>query len=303
VRKFTNNITYLLLPVLIITFLCTGCSKGKAAYIVSINNEKLSMDDFLYDIYLVEKEGNQLEDYYQEKFGSSYWDFDYNGTTAREAAKSSVLTSVVMYDILSDRAEKNGIRLTREELSADEKTVNDILETYSKEAADRIGFTYDALKKAVDKRTLGDKYRTQLSKNFRIDEASVREGLNPGDYREYKTQCLYIPTFSIKDKEIIQFSEEEKAAALATITEALGELTKDTDFAAASQKATMTRSKVCNLEIWCEVFGKDRANIKRTDSNEMAAMLVKLGWVRLPKKERVKGYGSQFVFVPKSVPV
>lgn len=77
----------------------------------------------------------------------------------------------------------------------------------------------------------------------------------------------------------------------------------DSDFADASQKATVTRSKVCNLEIWCEVFGKDRANIKRTDSNEMAAMLVKLGWVRLPKKERVKGYGSQFVFVPKSVPV
>ena len=76
----------------------------------------------------------------------------------------------------------------------------------------------------------------------------------------------------------------------------------DSDFTAASQKATMTRTKVCNLEIWCEVFGKDRANIKRTDSNELAAMLVKLGWVRLPKKERIKGYGSQFVFVPKNVP-
>jgi putative DNA primase/helicase len=77
----------------------------------------------------------------------------------------------------------------------------------------------------------------------------------------------------------------------------------DGDFAAANHKATMKRTKVCNLEIWCEVFGKDRANIKRTDSNELAAMLVKLGWVRLPKKERVKGYGSQFVFVPKSVPM
>jgi predicted P-loop ATPase len=77
----------------------------------------------------------------------------------------------------------------------------------------------------------------------------------------------------------------------------------DSGFTTPGQKATVKRSRVCNLEIWCEVFGKDRANIKRTDSNELTAILEKLGWVRLPQKERVKCYGAQFVFVPKNVPV
>ena len=31
-------------------------------------------------------------------------------------------------------------------------------------------------------------------------------------------------------------------------------------------------------------------------------MLTKLGWVRREKKERVKPYGPQFVFVPGDVP-
>ena len=71
-------------------------------------------------------------------------------------------------------------------------------------------------------------------------------------------------------------------------------------FGDTKQKGIVRRTKVCNLEIWCEMFGKDQANLKRADSNELTAMMVKLDWVRLPKKERVKLYGTQFVFVPKS---
>ncbi len=65
---------------------------------------------------------------------------------------------------------------------------------------------------------------------------------------------------------------------------------------------TVPRTKVCNMEIWCELFGKDQGNLKRSESNELTAMLTKLGWVRLEKKERVKLYGPQVVFVPGGVP-
>lgn len=65
---------------------------------------------------------------------------------------------------------------------------------------------------------------------------------------------------------------------------------------------TIARSSVCNMEIWCECFGKDRANLGRADSNNLAAILTKLGWVRQDKKERTALYGPQYIFVPKSVP-
>ncbi len=67
-------------------------------------------------------------------------------------------------------------------------------------------------------------------------------------------------------------------------------------------KGTVRRTRVCNMEIWCELFGKDQGNLGRSESNTLAAMLTKLGWTRQEKKERVKLYGPQVVFVPDNVP-
>ena len=65
---------------------------------------------------------------------------------------------------------------------------------------------------------------------------------------------------------------------------------------------TVARTRVCNMEIWCELFGKDQGSLGRAESNNLTAMLTKLGWVRKEKKERVRPYGPQFVFVPGDVP-
>lgn len=65
------------------------------------------------------------------------------------------------------------------------------------------------------------------------------------------------------------------------------------------RKGTMPRTQVSNMEIWCECFGKERANIGRADSNALAAILIKLGWERLPNKLRIPMYGPQYIFVPK----
>lgn len=68
------------------------------------------------------------------------------------------------------------------------------------------------------------------------------------------------------------------------------------------RKGTVRRTKVSSMEIWCECFGKERANIGRADSNAITAILIKLEWERLPNKIRIQLYGPQYVFVPKSVP-
>ena len=71
------------------------------------------------------------------------------------------------------------------------------------------------------------------------------------------------------------------------------------EFGESQRTGTVRRNMVCNMEIWCECFGKERSNLKRADSNELSGILVKLGWVRLDRKERVANYGPQFIFVPK----
>lgn len=75
-----------------------------------------------------------------------------------------------------------------------------------------------------------------------------------------------------------------------------------TELGGIGRVGTNKRQSVCNMEIWCECFGKERSNLKRNDSNELSAILIKLDWERLPKKDRTTLYGPQYKFVPKSVP-
>ena len=71
------------------------------------------------------------------------------------------------------------------------------------------------------------------------------------------------------------------------------------DFGGLQEKGTVRRTSVSNMEIWCECFGKERANLRRTDSNELTGILARLGWKRAESKVRIPLYGPQYVFVPK----
>lgn len=73
-----------------------------------------------------------------------------------------------------------------------------------------------------------------------------------------------------------------------------------TSFGDIGKSGSVRRTCVSNIEIWCECFQHDRASIRRSDSNELASILTRLGWVRREKKERNPLYGPQYVFVPKS---
>lgn len=71
------------------------------------------------------------------------------------------------------------------------------------------------------------------------------------------------------------------------------------DFGGLQEKGTVKRTSVSNMEIGCECFGKERANLRRTDSNELTGILARLGWKRADNKVRIPLYGPQYVFVPK----
>lgn len=71
--------------------------------------------------------------------------------------------------------------------------------------------------------------------------------------------------------------------------------------AAHGRVGTVARTRVCTLELWCELFGRDQGSMKRADSSALTAMLIKMGWKRTEKKERLKLYGPQVVYVPTYV--
>lgn len=64
------------------------------------------------------------------------------------------------------------------------------------------------------------------------------------------------------------------------------------EFEGSRKVGVKKRNRVCNMEIWCECFGKERGNLKRQDANEIAAIMSNIeGWKRPEGKMRFSIYG------------
>ena len=63
------------------------------------------------------------------------------------------------------------------------------------------------------------------------------------------------------------------------------------------QKGTVERETVSNLEIWCECFGRQSADLKPSDSYTIAALMTQIpGWVRTTRSRKLPVYGKQRLY-------
>lgn len=74
------------------------------------------------------------------------------------------------------------------------------------------------------------------------------------------------------------------------------------EFGDTPLEGTVSRDRVCIMEIWCECFGKERQNLRKADSYELEGILNKVGgWGRYTGnasgKMRIAGYGIQRAFI------
>lgn len=79
-------------------------------------------------------------------------------------------------------------------------------------------------------------------------------------------------------------------------------LAGESEFGETIPEGANSRERVCCIEIWCECFGKERNTIRRTDSYEIEAILMRIGgWKRYDgnKRGNIKFpiYDSQRAFV------
>lgn len=73
------------------------------------------------------------------------------------------------------------------------------------------------------------------------------------------------------------------------------------EFGGERRTGTIRRESISNMEIWCECFGKERANLRRVDANDISAIVARIGgWERSKAKIRIPLYGPQWIYVPKA---
>ncbi|MGN0106265.1 MAG: VapE domain-containing protein, partial [Hominilimicola sp.] len=68
------------------------------------------------------------------------------------------------------------------------------------------------------------------------------------------------------------------------------------DFGADECTGTVRRDTVCNMEIWCECFEKDRSAMEKSDAYKISAMMEKIeGWTKSGYKY-YSAYGKQRIY-------
>jgi putative DNA primase/helicase len=74
------------------------------------------------------------------------------------------------------------------------------------------------------------------------------------------------------------------------------------EFGGPTHVGTVRRNSVCNMEIWCECFGKHKEDIRPTDSYAIATIMARLvGWEKDGKYATLPIYGRQRIYSRLSV--
>ena len=206
VRK---QIAYIILVFLILnlSFVFSACKKNHT--IVQIDHDKLTLKDFLFDIYIIEQDRKIWNEKYKEILGTDYWDYEFNGMTMEQISKNTIMAKVVYHEILSRQAKKEGYALNKVELADSEANADKLLSSMSDKDINNSGITRDVLIKSYNKLALADKYYSAITSGFKVDEEAIKSTIDPEEYREYVTECLYIPTAEVNSGRIISYGESE----------------------------------------------------------------------------------------------
>lgn len=163
---------------------------------VTVGDMEISMAEAMYLIYSMEVQGNNYALYYEANFGGDYWEmiYDETGRTTRDVYKDETMDMLIQYAVLYDCAIKSGMGLSAEEQQETVAYVEGLKQMLTAEETERGGFTADSLKKTCSWIKLGEKYYNKITDNLGITRESIQKTINKEDYKEYKTEYLYLST-------------------------------------------------------------------------------------------------------------
>lgn len=163
---------------------------------LTVNDEKLYLEDIMYDIYNTEMSYDYMSQLYQQ-MGSTedYWNMQQqNGQTTKEMAKNDCLESAKRQAVLYDEAIKNGYKLTKEDTKGAKKDAKELMKNLTDKAKKATGFTEDKLVSIIEKRKLTARYKEDKIKSYGITKEAVASTIEKDKFRQYSLDTFFIST-------------------------------------------------------------------------------------------------------------
>ena len=194
-------------------------------YLVSINGEKATIEDMMYDVYEVEDFYNYMANFYSQLGYGNYWTMEIgeNGETAQEMAKEECMNSYVSGEILYQEAIAKGYEITEEDKADAQDALDGIVKAYTPEAEEGeeaeeltevLGFTLEELRVILEEREVAARYREDIKVGYGVAEADVAADIDKAEFRQYDIEyfAITLDGETEADGGIVEVSGAEKEA-------------------------------------------------------------------------------------------
>lgn len=209
----------------------TACSKSDSGgsllegnltkkTIMTVNNEKITMDTMMYYIMQQEAEYSYNDLYYTATYGMSYWDLEMEGeedspTTVRQEVQNYITEIAQMYEIFYQEAKAKGYELTEEDIDEAEVNAYTIWQSMSDHQKEVTNLTEESLTEIFKKISLATKYYDEIDAGLEVDEDAAAETIRQEDYKEYTIEMMCLDKTEEDDEGyLVDVSKKKLKASL-----------------------------------------------------------------------------------------
>lgn len=224
-----KNITFKLsILMLAIMLIFSGCTSMNEDIVAKVNGVKITKENF-------EKTSLKVGKEYEMIFGENIWNSEVDGGQIfKDVFKEEILNVMISQELVSQQAQKEGIKVTEQEISNELKSFKEYIgkmPTYL-DFLQENQIDDEFLKSHIKQNLIFEKYRNKIMSESNIDESELRTyyeaHLDEYKKEEIKASHIFISTLNSMKEPL---SEEETAKKESEAKELLKRLKSGEDFA------------------------------------------------------------------------
>ncbi|MGL5255415.1 MAG: foldase protein PrsA [Proteocatella sp.] len=224
-KKITFKLLMLMLAIMLIL---SGCTSMNEDIVAKVNGVKITKENF-------EKTSLKVGKEYEMIFGENIWNSEVDGGQIfKDVFKEEILNVMISQELVSQQADKEGIKVTEQEISNELKSFKE----YIGKMPTYLDFLKESqiddefLKSHIKQNLIFEKYRNKIMSESNIDESELRAyyeaHLDEYKKEEIKASHIFISTLNSMKEPL---SEEETAKKESEAKELLKRLKSGEDFA------------------------------------------------------------------------
>ena len=209
-----------------------GIDQMSPKVVVTVDDEKYTLNDVGYYIYQGELQGNYMANFYAQ-MGMDYWngELDDEGTTGADQTADSVMSEITRYTTIYKEAVAKGYSATDEDKKTAQDETDTLMEGLTTKQKMITGLSEKEIYNAILEKTIAERYRKDVITSLKVDYDEATKDITKKDYKQYDFQYYFVSTKTTDaDGNEADMSDDEKVELKTKIEEIAKKAKTEEDF-------------------------------------------------------------------------